>query len=167
MEASAKANSTGRGERLEYRIRHKDGTWRFLESTASAIRSPEGDINGLVIVNRDITERKRAEAKLAHQSFHDGLTGLPNRALFLDRLQRSVTHSRRHSDFKFAVLFIDIDEFKVFNDSLGHDAGDELLVQIAQRLDVCLRNADTISRPRLARNETALGDSTLARPGGD
>jgi PAS domain S-box-containing protein len=168
MEASAKANSTGRGERLEYRIRHKDGSWRFLESTASAIRSPEGDTSGLVIVNRDITERKRAEEKLAHQSFHDGLTGLPNRDLFLDRLQRSITHSRRHSDFKFAVLFIDIDEFKVFNDSLGHAAGDRLLVQIAQRLTASLREVDTVSRPRLGGDENSYaGETTLARPGGD
>ena len=168
MEASAKANSTGRGERLEYRIRHKDGSWRVLESTASAIRSPECDSGGLVIVNRDITERKRAEEKLAHQSFHDGLTGLPNRALFLDRLQRSITHSRRHTDFKFAVLFIDIDEFKVFNDSLGHAAGDTLLIQIAQRLTASLRGVDTVSRPRQGRDENAyIGESTLARPGGD
>ncbi len=168
MEASAKANSTGRGERLEYRIRHKDGSWRVLESTASAIRSSEGDANGLVIVNRDITERKRAEEKLAHQSFHDGLTGLPNRALFLDRLQRSITHSRRHKDFKFAVLFIDIDEFKVFNDSLGHAAGDTLLVQIAQRLSASLRGVDTVSRPRQSGDGNSyIGEGTLARPGGD
>lgn len=168
MEAAAKASKTGRGKRLEYRIRHKDGSWRFLESTASAIRGPEGETNGLVIVNRDITERKRAEEKLAHQSFHDGLTDLPNRALFLDRLQRAVVLSRRHSDFKFAVLFIDIDEFKVFNDSLGHAAGDSLLKQIAQRLTASLRDVDTISRPRVGGEETPfVGESTLARPGGD
>ena len=168
LEASAKARNTGRGERLEYRIRHKDGSWRFLESTASAIRSPEGETDGLVIVNRDITERKRAEEKLAHQSFHDGLTDLPNRALFLDRSQRAITLSRRHSDFKFAVLFIDIDEFKVFNDSLGHAAGDSLLIQIAQRLTASLRGVDTISRPRVGEDaEPFVGESTLARPGGD
>jgi PAS domain S-box-containing protein len=168
LEASAKARNTGRGERLEYRIRHKDGSWRFLESTASAIRSPEGETDGLVIVNRDITERKRAEEKLTHQSFHDGLTDLPNRALFLDRSQRAITLSRRHSDFKFAVLFIDIDEFKVFNDSLGHAAGDSLLIQIAQRLTASLRGVDTISRPRVGEDaEPFVGESTLARPGGD
>jgi PAS domain S-box-containing protein len=168
LEAAEKARNTGRGERLEYRIRHKDGSWRFIESTASVIRSPEGETEGLVIVNRDITERKRAEEKLDHLSFHDGLTNLPNRALFLDRLQRAITQARRHSDFRFAVLFIDIDEFKVFNDSLGHAAGDALLIQIAQRLTVCLRGADTISRPRLGNNpEPLLGESTLARPGGD
>ncbi len=168
LEASAKARNTGRGERMEYRIRHKDGSWRFLESTANAIRSPEGETDGLVIVNRDITERKRAEEKLAHQSFHDGLTDLPNRALFLDRSQRAITVSRRHSDFKFAVLFIDIDEFKVFNDSLGHAAGDSLLIQIAQRLTASLRGVDTISRPRVGEDaEPFVGESTLARPGGD
>ncbi len=168
LEAALKANSTGRGERLEYRIRHKDGSWRFFESTSSAIRSPEGEADGLVIVNRDITDRKRAEEKLAHQSFHDGLTDLPNRALFLDRLQRAITLSRRRSDFRFAVLFIDIDEFKVFNDSMGHAAGDGLLIQIAQRLSASLRGVDTVSHPRMGKlADPFVGESTLARPGGD
>jgi diguanylate cyclase (GGDEF)-like protein/PAS domain S-box-containing protein len=168
LEASAKASDTGRGERLEYRIRHKDGSWRFLESTASAIQSVEGETIGLVIVNRDITERKRAEERLAHQSFHDSLTDLPNRSLFLDRLQRIVTVSRRHSELKFAVLFIDVDEFKVFNDSLGHVAGDNLLVQIAQRLTAGLRGADTIARSHVGEDtDLFVGESTLSRPGGD
>jgi PAS domain S-box-containing protein len=168
LEASAKARTTGRGERLEYRIRHKDGSWRFLESTASAIPSLKGETAGLVIVNRDITQRKRAEERLAHQSFHDGLTDLPNRALFVDRLQRAITVSLRHRDFKFAVLFIDIDEFKVFNDSLGHDAGDSLLIQIANRLAASLRGADTISRQYPHDSaELGMAEYTLARPGGD
>ncbi len=168
LEAAEKARSTGRGERLEYRIRHKDGSWRFVESTANAICGPKGETEGLVIVNRDITQRKRAEEKLAHQSFHDGLTNLPNRALFLDRLQRAITLSRRHTDFRFAVLFIDIDEFKVFNDSLGHTAGDALLIQIAQRLTASLRGEDVVARPRLGDAVQSLAnESTLARPGGD
>jgi PAS domain S-box-containing protein len=168
LEASEKARLTGRGERLEYRIRHKDGSWRVLESTCSAIPGRNGNPEGLVIVNRDITERKRAEALLEHRTFHDGLTNLPNRALFLDRLQRAIAISRRHRDFKFAVLFIDVDEFKVFNDSLGHQAGDSILVEIARRLATCLRGADTISRPRLANDALASSDhNTLARPGGD
>jgi PAS domain S-box-containing protein len=167
-EAAEKAGFTGAGERLEYRIRHKDGSWRVLESTASAIRGPNGEIEGLVVVNRDITDRKRAEDLLVHNTFHDGLTDLPNRALFLDRLERAIAVARRHADFRFAVLFIDVDGFKVFNDSLGHAAGDALLIQIAQRLTACLRRSDTISRARFGDSvELPAGDNTLARPGGD
>jgi PAS domain S-box-containing protein len=166
--AAEKAQMTGRGERLEYRILHKDGTWRVLESTASVIRGPNGETEGLVVVNRDITDRKRAEEMLAHNAFHDGLTNLANRTLFLDRLGRALATSRRHADFKFAVLFIDIDGFKIFNDSLGHNAGDALLIQISERLTNCLRRADTVSRPRLRDDgEAGVGESTLARPGGD
>ena len=164
LEAAHKARSTGQGQRLEYRIRHKDGSWRILESTASAVRNQKGETEKLVIVNRDISERKRAEEMLAHSAFHDGLTNLPNRALFLDRLQRAFVLSKRHTDYKFAVLFIDIDEFKVFNDSLGHTVGDEVLVQIGKRLTASLREVDTIARPQLG---TAPKDDTLARVGGD
>jgi len=164
LEAAHKARSTGQGQRLEYRIRHKDGSWRILESTASAVRNQKGETEKLVIVNRDISERKRAEEMLAHSAFHDGLTNLPNRALFLDRLQRAFALSKRHTDYKFAVLFIDIDEFKVFNDSLGHTVGDEVLVQIGKRLTVSLREVDTIARPQLG---TSAKDDTLARVGGD
>jgi diguanylate cyclase (GGDEF)-like protein/PAS domain S-box-containing protein len=167
LEAAEKARRTGRGERLEYRIRHKDGTWRVLESTASAILGAKGENQGLVIVNRDITDRKRAEEMLAHNVFHDGLTNLPNRTLFLERLGRAVTLSKRHTNLKLAVVFIDIDGFKVFNDSLGHGAGDALLLQISQRLSASLRRADTISRPQFGSSGDAAADSTLARPGGD
>ncbi len=164
LEAAHKARSTGQGQRLEYRIRHKDGSWRILESTASAIRNAKGETEKLVIVNRDISERKRAEEMLAHSAFHDGLTNLPNRALFLDRLQRALVLSKRHTDYKFAVLFIDIDEFKVFNDSLGHKVGDEVLVHIGERLTTSLREVDTISRPQVSESPK---DDTLARLGGD
>ena len=168
LEAAEKARLNDTGERLEYRIRHKDGSWLVLESTASAIRGPNGESEGLVVVNRDITDRKRAEDLLVHNAFHDGLTDLPNRALFLDRLGRAIAVARRHADFKFAVLFIDIDGFKVFNDSLGHATGDALLIQIAQRLAACLRRVDTISRPRFGDSPVLpAGENTLARPGGD
>ena len=165
LQAAAKARATGQGQRLEYRMRHKDGSWHILESTASPIQNAEGGIERLVIVNRDITERKRAEEMLAHSSFHDGLTDLPNRALFVDRLQHAVTRARRHSDYKFAVLFVDIDEFKVVNDSLGHSAGDELLIQIAQRLTACFRETDTIARPGTI--DSRPSHEGLARLGGD
>src|SRR5580700_2818838 len=163
VQAAEKARLSGQGERMEYRVRHKDGTWRTLESTASPIRNAKGQTDKLVIVNRDITERKRAEELLAHNAFHDGLTNLPNRALFLDRLQRALVLSKRHTDYKFAVLFIDIDEFKVFNDSLGHKVGDEVLIQIGHRLTASLREVDTIARPHLGQSK----DDTLARLGGD
>jgi PAS domain S-box-containing protein len=164
IEAAKKAHATGTGERLEYRIRHKDGSWRILESTASAVKNLKGETEKLVIVNRDISERKRAEQMLAHNAFHDGLTNLPNRALFIERLQRAFALGKRHRDYKFAVLFIDIDEFKVFNDSLGHTIGDELLVQIGQRLTNSLRELDTIARPDPGKS---LPDDTLAKLGGD
>jgi PAS domain S-box-containing protein len=167
LSAAEKARLTGRGERIEYRIRHKDGSWRVLESTASVIHGEEDKPDGLVIVNRDVTERKRAEEALAHNAFHDSLTNLANRTLLLDRLGRALATSRRHSDFKFAVLFIDIDGFKVFNDSLGHVIGDKLLIQIAHRLTTCLRGADTISRPHGTDSEFIFSENTLARPGGD
>src|SRR5258708_28356407 len=165
LQAAAKARATAQGQTLEYRMRHKDGSWRILESTASPIQNAEGDIERLVIVNRDITERKRAEEMLAHSSFHDGLTDLPNRALFVDRLQHAVTRSRRHSDYKFAVLLVDIDEFKVVNDSLGHSPGDDLLIQIAKRLAACFRETDTIARS--GSLDSKPSHDGLARLGGD
>jgi PAS domain S-box-containing protein len=168
LQAAEKARLSGQGERAEYRIRHKDGTWRTLESTACAIRDANGQTDKLVIVNRDITERKQAEEMLAHNAFHDGLTNLPNRALFLDRLQHALTLSKRHSNYKFAVLLIDVDEFRIVNDSLGHTAGDELLIQIGQRLKNSVRRADTVSRPRRRDvPEMLTNDDSLARLGGD
>jgi PAS domain S-box-containing protein len=166
--AAEKARLTGRGERLEYRMRHKDGSWRVLESTADVIRGTKGEIEGLVVVSRDVTDRKRVEETLAHNAIHDGLTSLPNRTLLLDRLGRALVHSRRRADFKFAVLFIDIDGFKVVNDSLGHAAGDALLIRVARRLTASLRRGDTVSRARPGEREyPTFGDTTLARPGGD
>ena len=168
IEAAEKARLTGRGERLEYRMRHKDGTWRILESVATAIPNEKGQTDRLVIVNRDITERKRAEEMLAHNALHDALTNLPNRTLFLDRVRHAIALSQRHSSYKFAVLFIDLDEFKVFNDSLGHPAGDALLLQIARRLSVSIRGADTISRAAtIPGTNTFGGQESLARLGGD
>ncbi|MGA7400111.1 MAG: EAL domain-containing protein [Candidatus Sulfotelmatobacter sp.] len=168
LEAAEKARLTGRGERLEYRMRHKDGTWRILESVATAIPNEKDRADRLVIVNRDITERKRAEDTLAHNALHDTLTNLPNRTLFLDRVRHALTLSQRHINYKFAVLFIDLDEFKVFNDSLGHAAGDALLIQIARRLTASIRGIDTISCSVLTQGTSLVAsEASLARLGGD
>ena len=145
-----------------------NGTWRILESVATSIPSEEDQSERLVIVNRDITERKRAEETLAHNALHDSLTNLPNRTLFLDRVRHVLALSQRHASYKFAVLFIDLDEFKVFNDSLGHPAGDVLLIQIARRLTVSIRGADTISRSApMKGTSTVASEESLARLGGD
>jgi diguanylate cyclase (GGDEF)-like protein/PAS domain S-box-containing protein len=168
LEAANKARVTGRGERLEYRMRHKDGTWRNLESVATAIPKEQGQTERLVIVNRDITDRKRAEETLAHNALHDALTNLPNRALFLDRVRHVLALSHRHISYKFAVLFIDLDEFRVVNDSLGHAAGDALLIKIARRLSASIRGVDTISRSVLMQTTNQVADEgSLARVGGD
>ena len=167
-QAAENAYRTRRGQKVEYRMRHKDGSWRVLESTANTIGNKEGETEKLVIVNRDITERKRAEEALAHRAFHDGLTELPNRELFLDRLQHAMLRARRHFDYKFAVLFVDIDEFKVVNDSLGHSAGDELLLEIAKRMSASFRDTDTIARLRVPdESEWRWGTLSVARLGGD
>jgi diguanylate cyclase (GGDEF)-like protein/PAS domain S-box-containing protein len=162
--AAEKARITGQGERLEYRMRHKDGSWRIIESTASTVRNSAGEIEKLVIVNRDISDRKRAEELLEYNSLHDGLTRLPNRALFLRQLERAFAVSKRHDDYKFSVLFLDIDEFKLINDSLGHEAGDELLIQLGTRLTASLRELDTVAR----QGEVGVVDNgALAKLGGD
>jgi diguanylate cyclase (GGDEF)-like protein len=95
---------------------------------------------------RDVTARKTAEMRLVHDAFHDALTNLPNRSLFTDLLARSIGRARRRADYNFALLFLDIDRFKVVNDSLGHLIGDQLLVAIARRLERCVRPGDTVAR---------------------
>jgi len=104
LEAAEKARLTGRGDLLEYRMRHKDGTWRILESVATAIPNEEGQIEKLVIVNRDITDRKWAEETLAHNALHDALTNLPNRTFFLERVRHVLALSQRHQSFKFCCI---------------------------------------------------------------
>lgn len=169
--AAERAKLTGKGERLEYRIRHKDGSWRIFESTANAIRNAKSEIESLVIVNRDITDRKRAEELLEYNALHDRLTHLPNRTLFLRQLERAIAFSRRHGDYTFAVLFFDIDGFKLINESLGYEAGDELLVDLGMRLKTSVRGLDTIARPTLQSEPPIPAeenkDGNLAKLGGD
>jgi diguanylate cyclase (GGDEF)-like protein/PAS domain S-box-containing protein len=133
----------------ESRVQHKDGTFRWMLSRGVAVYDSSGKALRMAGSQTDITEAKVS----------DVLTGLPNRLLFIDRVGRLVEHVRRHKDHLFAVLFLDLDGFKTINDSLGHGAGDQLLIELADRLLKCLRTCDTITR--------YLDVSTMARLGGD
>jgi diguanylate cyclase (GGDEF)-like protein/PAS domain S-box-containing protein len=129
---------------LEFRVPHKDGSWRYLEHVVNNLLD-DPVVRGVVVNSWDITERKALEEQLHYQAFHDPLSGLPNRALFMDRLRHASTRANRR-DTKVAVLFTDLDNFKVINDSLGHEVGDQLLVAVAERLKACLRPEDTAAR---------------------
>jgi diguanylate cyclase (GGDEF)-like protein/PAS domain S-box-containing protein len=163
LDAAREAKETGTGQRLEYRIKHKDGSWRVLESVASTIRNANGEVAKLVIVNRDITERKRAEEQLQHNLFHDPLTNLPNRRLFRDRLQSSFTRSRDASR-PYALLLLNVDHFKVFNETLGTAAGDHVLLELSRRLTNRLRQDETMTR---RESSGAAPEAMLFRLGGD
>jgi diguanylate cyclase (GGDEF)-like protein/PAS domain S-box-containing protein len=147
LDAAREARETGVGKQLDYRIKHKDGSWRVLESVASTIRDGNGQVAKLVIVNRDITDRKRAEEQLEHNLFHDPLTGLPNRRSCLDRLQNAFVQSRHESRRRYALLLANIDHFKVFNESMGSVAGDEILMEISRRFAATLRQRDASAPP--------------------
>jgi diguanylate cyclase (GGDEF)-like protein/PAS domain S-box-containing protein len=130
--------------RIELRMRHNDGSWRTFETVISnLVRDPH--IRGYVLTAHDVTERKALERRLAHQAFHDSLTGLANRALFLERVRHALERTTRMGS-SIAALFVDLDDFKTVNDSLGHAAGDDLLVGIGERLREATRPMDTPAR---------------------
>lgn len=129
---------------FEVRIRRHDGAWCYLEATGHNLLN-DPNIQGIIFNARDSSERKEAEAQLQHQVFHDPLTQLPNRLLFQDRLHQALARTGRQSSMA-AILFLDLDNFQVINDSLGHEAGDELLVKVAKRLNTCIRPGDTVAR---------------------
>jgi diguanylate cyclase (GGDEF)-like protein/PAS domain S-box-containing protein len=130
----------------EHRMLHKDGTYRWMLTRGLAVWNGNGKATRMAGSLADITDRKTAEQKLLHDAFHDALTGLPNRTLFLDRLRYAVERAKRRDDYLFAVLFLDLDRFKDINDSLGHYVGDQLLIAIANRLQKDLRTTDTVAR---------------------
>ena len=129
-----------------YRALRRGGTEVWLETTARAVLNPQTrEVVEIVTVSRDVTERHHAEVQIEYQAYHDALTGLPNRALFRDRLTVALAHARR-TQKPLAVMFLDLDSFKLVNDTLGHSLGDELLKVIATRLKSVLREEDTIAR---------------------
>ncbi len=140
--------------------RRRDGTMFPQEISLTAI-----DAGGVVLVLRDVTERTYAEEQIKHLAYHDALTGLPNRLLFKDRLAVALSHAQREHA-RLAVLFLDLDRFKVINDSLGHNIGDRLLQAVAERVQQCVRESDTLARlggdeftliiPNLMRSEDAV-----------
>jgi diguanylate cyclase (GGDEF)-like protein/PAS domain S-box-containing protein len=147
---------------FSYRVRRKDGTYVWFETTSRAIRNPEtGAVNEIISVSRDISERRQAEAQIEYQAYHDALTGLPNRLLFRDRLTIALAHAKR-AQTPLAVMFLDLDRFKFVNDTLGHSLGDELLRAVAARLRAVLREGDTISRMGGDEFTVLLGDVTAA-----
>ncbi len=132
-------------ERVQFRMAHADGTWRHVEAVVSDLRD-RPSVGGYVTNLRDVTDRKEAEEKLEHQALHDPLTGLPNRALLGDRIGQAILRGRRSDAPGPVVMFLDLDRFKLVNDSLGHAAGDKVLVEVADRLKAVMRASDTLAR---------------------
>lgn len=141
----------------EYRMRQQDGTYRWMFCRGVRSDNGAGGTPRIAGSQSDVTERKLAVEELLKNAFHDSLTGLPNRMLFMDRLQTAALRTQRGHDHQFAVLFIDLDRFKPINDTFGHLVGDQLLIEVARRLEGCTRPGDTVAR----------NVDTLARLGGD
>jgi len=143
--------------RSEYRILHKDETYRWMLTRGVVVRNESGTACRMAGSQTDITESKRKEEKLLYDAFHDSLTNLPNRALFMNRAEHSLNLQKRDPSRIFAIFFIDLDRFKVVNDSLGHFIGDQLIIAVAERLLKLFRDTDAVAY---------IGE-TFARLGGD
>jgi diguanylate cyclase (GGDEF)-like protein/PAS domain S-box-containing protein len=142
--ADGRAYARGDGELIECTLRHRDGSLRQFEILHTNLIDDE-HVRGIVLNARDISERKAFEEQLAHQAFHDPVTNLPNRALFVERVRHAIGRARRE-DSGLGVIFLDIDDFKTINDSLGHGAGDAALIDVAKRLSASIRSSDTAAR---------------------
>ncbi|HUR53364.1 MAG TPA: EAL domain-containing protein [Gemmataceae bacterium] len=131
---------------VEHRLRHRNGQWRWMLARGLAIFDAAGVPYRMAGSLTDVTDRKADEAQLVHDTLHDSLTGLANRVFLEHRIEHVLNRSRRDAAVQFAVLFIDLDRFKIVNDGLGHPVGDQLLVRVAERLRQCVRPADTVAR---------------------
>jgi len=132
------------GAAIELRMRHADGSWRHMEAVFENLLD-DPNVRGVVANYRDVTKRRHAEERLSHQAFHDGLTGLPNRAFLMERLGDALTRTGERGS-AVAMLLLDLDRFKVIIDSLGHEVGDALLMAVGRRLQASLRTGDTLAR---------------------
>ncbi|WP_017727912.1 sensor domain-containing protein [Halalkalibacterium ligniniphilum] len=130
---------------LEFRIQKKNGNYIDVEAKMNPILDESGDVNILVLVIRDITERKKTERTIYNLAYHDTLTELPNRRLFMDRLRKEVQQAK-HLQLQLGIMFIDVDKFKYINDSYGHETGDLTLIEVASRIRKCLRSSDVVAR---------------------
>jgi len=146
VNAANKDRLKGISGQYEARIRKKSGDLMWVLVSGAPIMNDAGELTGTLGMFMDISERKRIEEQLVHDAFHDALTGLANRALFMDHLQMAIERGRSRHSNHYAVLFLDFDRFKVINDSLGHAEGDELLRQIARRLNALTRTGDLLAR---------------------
>jgi diguanylate cyclase (GGDEF)-like protein/PAS domain S-box-containing protein len=148
LRAAVDAHLAGHTEHLEVetRMSHADGTWRWILTRGLAIRDPAGNATRMAGSISDVTERRRVEEQLQHDALHDALTGLPNRALFIDRVGQALERAVRDPSDAAAVLFLDVDRFKLVNDSLSHAVGDSLLIALSQRIAAVLRPGDTVAR---------------------
>jgi diguanylate cyclase (GGDEF)-like protein/PAS domain S-box-containing protein len=142
----ARMEEGGEVREFESQVRTRDGSVIWVSENARKVADSTGQVLFYEGFVSDITLRKQAENKLMHQAFHDSLTGLPNRLLFMDHLRMAMERARRRPNFRFAVLYMDLDRFKVINDSLGHDIGDKLLRHVAGALMSCARSTDTVAR---------------------
>ncbi|MFN7716785.1 MAG: EAL domain-containing protein [Pseudanabaenaceae cyanobacterium] len=143
---SLTAASVGKAIPITYRVRQKSGDYIWFETLTTPIMDDQGQIVQLQTTSRDVTERIQVQNQLEYEALHDALTGLPNRNLLMERLELSIHRAKRIDDYRFAVLFLDLDRFKVINDSLGHLQGDQLLIAVAQKLQFILRDIDLVAR---------------------
>ncbi len=148
LEAAIRDHLEGRVAHFEaeYRMQTADGESRWMLARGLAVRDGDGRAYRMAGSQTDVSRQKQAEARLLHDALHDALTGLANRTLFMDRLEQALARTRRRADSLLAAIYLDLDQFKVVNDSLGHTVGDGLLVAVARRIKSCLRPGDTVAR---------------------